>query len=431
MKAMDWTVLDDRSRYHDLTLFGIYVIVDDDVTKLYGVVESDSEEIKHDQELESYLIGTNSNVSPQSMAQTKQTARKTDKKGQLPSQSSSGQTLATFPNRRSPRFLDSDSDLERAANMFGVRGQSPARRSSTTGSPARGTKRPVTPSSSSSGSSRKSPRLSSPARGALPRGIPGQGTSRGAGRSVPVGTVNPQLKENKGRPGQAGARGASRSSPRFALPSFSTEEEDDDKGNEDDNDEGDDDEVDFPKQRNVQIRRQTVQRGKQPRQPVAAKNLNLIRAPRRGKSGFSEIAAWNRSARQGAWKETKRGWMAKHERQRDDRGRPLRRRRPGIGALYEIRFYQKSICFLVPMVAFQRLVRQVALDVALSEKGYRWQARALFALQQAAEAYMVAYLCDANLLAIHAKRSTIMKKDMELVRRMRGRRAVGFEMGDN
>ena len=370
------------------------------------------------------------------MARTKQTARKTDNKGQLPSQSSSGQTLATFPNRRSPRFLDSDSDLERAANMFGVRGQSPARRSSTRGSPARGTKRPATPSSSSSGSPRKSPRLSLPARGAPPRGIPGQGTGRGAGRSVPVGTVNPQPRGNRGRPGQAGfvqrgAQGASRSSPRFALPSFSTEEEDNDEGNEDDNDDGDDDEVDFRKQRNVQRRRQSVQGGKQPRQPVAAKNLNLIRAPRRGKSGFSEIAAWNRSARQGAWNETKRGWMAKHERQRDDRGRPLRRRRPGIGALYEIRFYQKSICFLVPMVAFQRLVRQVALDVALGGKEYRWQARALFALQQAAKAYMVAYLCDANLLAIHAKRSTIMKKDMELVRRMRGRRAVGFEMGDN
>ena len=125
MKAMDWTVLDDRSRYHDLTLFGIYVIIDDDVTELYGVVESDSEEIKHDQELESYLIGTNSNVSPQLMARTKQTARKTDNKGQLPSQSSSSQALATFPNRRSPRFLDSDSDLERAANMFGVSGRSP------------------------------------------------------------------------------------------------------------------------------------------------------------------------------------------------------------------------------------------------------------------------------------------------------------------
>ena len=371
-------------------------------------MESDNEEIKHDQELESYLVGTNSNVSPQSMARTKQMARKTDNKGQLPSQSSSSQSLATFLNRRSPRFLDSDSDLERAANMFGISGQSPARGSSTRESPARGTKRPATPSSSSSGSPRKSPRLSSPVRGAPLHGRPGQGTGRGTGHSVPVGTVNPQPRGGRGRPGQAGfmqrgARGASRSSPRFALPSFSTEEEDDDGDNEDDNDDDDDDEVDFPNQGNIQRRRQTVQGGKQPRQPIAAKNLNLIRVPRRGKSGFSEIAAWNRSVRQGAWNGTKRGWMAKHERRQDDRGRPLRRRRPGIGALYEIRFYQKSTCFLIPMVAFQRLVRQVALDVALGGKEYRWQARALFALQQAAEAYMVAYLCDANLLAIHAK----------------------------
>ena len=83
------------------------------------------------------------------------------------------------------------------------------------------------------------------------------------------------------------------------------------------------------------------------------------------------------------------------------------------------------------MIAFQRYVQQVALDVALGGKEYRWQARALFALQQAAKAYMVTYLCDANLLAIHAKRSTIMEKDMVLVRRMRGRHAIGFEMGDN
>ena len=73
----------------------------------------------------------------------------------------------------------------------------------------------------------------------------------------------------------------------------------------------------------------------------------------------------------------------------------------------------------------------MALDEALSGKEYRWQAQALFALQQAAEAYGVAYLCDANLLAIHAKRSTIMEKDMVLVRRMQGRHAISFEMGDN
>ena len=83
------------------------------------------------------------------------------------------------------------------------------------------------------------------------------------------------------------------------------------------------------------------------------------------------------------------------------------------------------------MRGFQRLVRQVCMDEIPNGANFRWQARALFALQQAAESYLVAYLCDTNLLAIHAKRTTIMSKDMVLVRRMRGRRAIGPEMGND
>ena len=56
-------------------------------------------------------------------------------------------------------------------------------------------------------------------------------------------------------------------------------------------------EVDFPNQGAGQRQRQTVQTRKQPRKPIAVKNLNLIHAPKRGKSGFAEIARWNRSAR--------------------------------------------------------------------------------------------------------------------------------------
>ena len=147
-------------------------------------------------------------------------------------------------------------------------------------------------------------------RGTPPRGVQGRGASRGAGHNVPVGTVTPQLRRGRGRPGQAGfvqhgARGASRSSPCLKLPSFSTEEEDDDEDDEDNNDDNDDDdddddeeeEVDFQNQGNIQRTRQTVQGGKQPWNPIAAKNLNLIRAPRRGRSGFTKIVAWNRSAR--------------------------------------------------------------------------------------------------------------------------------------
>ena len=127
----------NRSRYQDLTVFGVCVVVDNDVTQLFGVVDSEVD-LHDDIKLEDYLLSkTNSDVSSQSMARIKQTARKTDNKGELPSQSDGGQTLATFANRRSPRFLDSDSDLERAANMFGVNTrQSPAHGSPARGSPA-------------------------------------------------------------------------------------------------------------------------------------------------------------------------------------------------------------------------------------------------------------------------------------------------------
>ena len=305
------------------------------------------------------------------MACTKQTARKSDSKGQIPSQSNSGHTLATFPNRWSPRFLDSDSDLERAANMFGVnpgnRQKSPAQ-----GSPARGSKCPATPSSSDSGASPcKSPRLSSPARGTP---ACGRGAGRGVGRSKPVGTVNPQPQKKLGQAGfvqrgGSGAKGASHSSPQLTLPSFSTEEDDEDDDEEDNGDSDEEEEedmeeekeVDFPNQGTAQHRRQTVQTGKQPCKPIAAKNLNLIHAPRRGKSGFAEIAKWNRSARQGVYNETKHGWMARRVGDNTQR-QHLRRRRPGYRALQEICFYQKSTCFLISMRGFQWYVRQVVLD---------------------------------------------------------------------
>lgn len=52
----------------------------------------------------------------------------------------------------------------------------------------------------------------------------------------------------------------------------------------------------------------------------------------------------------------------------------------------------------------------------------RFQTTALMALQEATEAYMVGLFEDTNLCAIHAKRVTIMAKDMQLARRIRGER---------
>mmetsp|Transcript_21452 Transcript_21452/g.57668 ORF Transcript_21452/g.57668 Transcript_21452/m.57668 type:complete len:142 (+) Transcript_21452:47-472(+) len=96
--------------------------------------------------------------------------------------------------------------------------------------------------------------------------------------------------------------------------------------------------------------------------------------------------------------------------------------RPGTVALREIRKYQRSTELLLRKLPFARLVREITQTYnstpALGEK--RWQAEALLALQEAAEEYLVHLFEDANLCAIHAKRVTIMVKDIQLARRIRG-----------
>jgi histone H3 len=98
----------------------------------------------------------------------------------------------------------------------------------------------------------------------------------------------------------------------------------------------------------------------------------------------------------------------------------VHRYRPGTVALREIRRYQKSTELLLRKLPFQRLVREIAQEY---KTDLRFQSSAIFALQEAAEAYLVGLFEDANLCAIHAKRVTIMPKDMQLARRIRGERA--------
>jgi histone H3 len=95
------------------------------------------------------------------------------------------------------------------------------------------------------------------------------------------------------------------------------------------------------------------------------------------------------------------------------------RYRPGTVALRQIRNYQKSTELLIRKLPFQRLVREVAQDFKCD---LRFQSTALMALQEAAEAYLVGIMEDTNLCAIHAKRVTIMPKDMQLARCIRGER---------
>jgi histone H3 len=94
--------------------------------------------------------------------------------------------------------------------------------------------------------------------------------------------------------------------------------------------------------------------------------------------------------------------------------------RPGTVALREIRRFQKSTELLIRKLPFQRLVREIASEF---KNDLRFQSSAVLALQEAAEAYMVGLFEDTNLCAIHAKRVTIMPKDMQLARRIRGERS--------
>ena len=423
---------ESRSYFNRLTLSGFdccCLTVDEKEYDLFGVVCSDSENDDEWELLESYLTQVKTiNSSSQSMARTKQTARKST--GRPPGRSPGGQPLARFssPNTRSQgNLLDGDSELEEAANLFAVDMSLPRLRS---GSSPGGSGNPsgAPPGRGRAGRGRgRSPRSSTPGREALP--------ARGAGRSIPSGLpVNDPPRPSRlqgflsGRGGfsvrgksaqskptldnvVASTSGGSSSGLKRLLPSFSSDDDDDYSTARDD-----DNEVSFKPARK---RLKTV--------PAAKKNLNLIRGNRpKGPSGFQKVAAANRSARTGAVNETKRGWYLK-----PDKRPGSRKNKPGVVALREIRFYQKSRVLLIPMRPFIRLIREIALDHTPSWGGHwRWQANALFALQQAAESYLVGLFGDCVLLAIHCKRVTVMKDDIPFVLRLRCKQPLGEPHAD-
>jgi histone H3 len=96
--------------------------------------------------------------------------------------------------------------------------------------------------------------------------------------------------------------------------------------------------------------------------------------------------------------------------------REHKRFRPGTVALREIRKYQKGTDLLIRKRPFGRLVREIA-DSFRSDM--RFQSHAVVALQEASEAFLVHLFQDTQLCAIHARRTTIMPKDMQLARRIR------------
>jgi histone H3/H4 len=101
-------------------------------------------------------------------------------------------------------------------------------------------------------------------------------------------------------------------------------------------------------------------------------------------------------------------------------GAKKRRFRPGTVAMREIKKLQKSGDLLLRKAPFQRLVRSFVTGPVASH--VKWNSTALTALQDAAEAHIISLMADANLCALHAKRVTLMPKDIQLARRLRGER---------
>ena len=132
------------------------------------------------------------------------------------------------------------------------------------------------------------------------------------------------------------------------------------------------------------------------------------------------MALTKQTARKSTGGKAPKKQIATKEARTEKKERKAPRFRPGTVALREIRKYQKSTDLMLKKAPFQRLVREVTQDF---KSDLRFQSTAIMALQEASEAYLVGLFEDTNMCAIHAKRVTIMPKDMQLARRIRGERA--------
>ena len=166
--------------------------------------------------------------------------------------------------------------------------------------------------------------------------------------------------------------------------------------------------------------RKTDDGAKPPRQPMARKepckqgtayppiNRNLLvlyisRNKERTELGFC-VLDWTPAQKKKIHEARMQGRLVKPHRYR-----------ARMAALHDIHHFQKSTALLIRKLPFQRLVREIAQDF---KTDLRFQSVAILCIQEAAEAYLVGLFEDTNLCAIHARRVTIMPKDIQLARRI-------------
>ena len=101
------------------------------------------------------------------------------------------------------------------------------------------------------------------------------------------------------------------------------------------------------------------------------------------------------------------------------------RYQPGLLALREIRRYQQSTECLIKRTPFNRLIKEISQEYRVCPDSpgtpsvqVRFQSTALAALQEAAENFIVGLFEDVNLLAVHARRVTVMPRDIRLALRI-------------
>ncbi|CAD8090100.1 unnamed protein product [Paramecium sonneborni] len=99
-----------------------------------------------------------------------------------------------------------------------------------------------------------------------------------------------------------------------------------------------------------------------------------------------------------------------------------KRNKPMSKVLQEIRQLQTSSVLVCRRAGFQRFVRQIGLKVSdqLGYKDFRYSSKSLECLQTLTEQYMVDLFEDSVQCTFHAKRVTLMAKDLNLTARIRG-----------
>merc|ERR1712147_205271 len=96
----------------------------------------------------------------------------------------------------------------------------------------------------------------------------------------------------------------------------------------------------------------------------------------------------------------------------------------GTSVLLEIKKYQISVDHLISKQTFKRIVKDIGKRI--SGESIRFTSESLYALQEAAEQFIVRLFEYSNLCAFHARRITISNKDLNLTRRIRGS-ILGFQ----